>query len=101
MAVMFHICTRADWEQGKLAGAFSGDRLHLDGFIHCATPEQVDPVASRRYMGKPGLVVLEIDRDRVKPPVRDEDNGKGIIYPHIYGPLNLDAVLSVRDFYKE
>jgi uncharacterized protein (DUF952 family) len=71
-----------------------GRTLAEEGFIHASTVDQVAPVANMFYRGMPGLVVLVIDADRVQPEIRYEDvPGFAEPFPHIYGPLNTDAVV--------
>lgn len=68
--------------------------LAEEGFIHASTAELVAPVANMFYKGVPGLVVLVIDVGRVEPSVRYERVPEfGQPFPHIYGPLNIDAVV--------
>ena len=50
------------------------------------------------FHGRSDLVLLVIDSDRVTAPIRYEDAGSGQRFPHIYGPLGLDAVVAVQDF---
>jgi uncharacterized protein (DUF952 family) len=69
------------------------------GFIHCSRAEQVAGVAERFYRGQTGLVLLTIDENLVGPEVRYEavpDSGER--FPHVYGPLNTDAVVAVAPF---
>jgi uncharacterized protein (DUF952 family) len=71
------------------------------GFIHCSKAHQVSGVANAVYAGVHGLVLLVIDPERVTAPIREEspDGSDGNErYPHIYGPLNVDAVLEVVEF---
>ncbi len=99
MTIILHIARRSDWEQARAAGAYRGDTLASEGFIHCSTPEQIISVANRFYRGQPDLMLLVIDRARVQAAVRDENlEGGTTLFPHIYGPLNLDAVVDVLDF---
>ena len=56
-------------------------------------------VANAYYQGVPDLVLLVIDPERVRPELRYEHvPGQDRPYPHIYGPLNADAVLAARPF---
>jgi uncharacterized protein (DUF952 family) len=96
--LIYHITTAGEWERalrdGQYAMSTRGRTLAEEGFIHASTAEQVAPVANMFYKGVPGLVVLAIDADRVKPDVRYERvPGFGQPFPHIYGPLNTDAVV--------
>ncbi len=92
--MIYHITTREAWE--AVDDAYQADTLASEGFIHCSTTAQLKGVAEVRFAGRPGLVLLSIDPDRVRPEIRCE--GSGGSFPHIYGPLNRDAVLLVDDF---
>ena len=98
MAIIYHLTTAGDWEQGKAAGAYTtstrGRTLAEQGFIHASTPRQVAPVANSFYKDVPDLVVLVIDTDRLTSPLQhDEVPGWDEPFPHIYGPLNPEAVV--------
>ena len=77
--------------------------LAAEGFIHCSTPEQVVKVANHYYQGQTGLVLLCIDESKLQAELRFEaPDGPAIEgenrFPHIYGPLNTNAVTDVLDF---
>ena len=98
MSVILHITKREEWERAKLAGVYRGDTLESEGFIHCSEPQQVIPVANTWFPGQKGLTLLCIDSQKVGAEIRYEGVGGGEGFPHIYGPLNLDAVFQVLDF---
>jgi uncharacterized protein (DUF952 family) len=103
VTVIYHIAAAADWEQAQRDGQYTmstrGRTLAEEGFIHAATAGQVPLVAAAYYQGVPDLVLLVIDPERVRPELRYEQvPGQPDPYPHIYGPLNLDAVLETRPF---
>lgn len=99
MDIILHITTRADWETAQAAGQYTAESLALQGFIHCSTPEQVLGVADSLYKGQLGLVLLCIDAARLTAEVRYEDcYDTGLDFPHLYGPLPLDAVVATVDF---
>ncbi len=100
-SMILHITTKKNWEEAKVKGEYRGDTLDSQGFIHCSTPEQIDEVAQYLFKGKIGLVLIEIDETKVKCEIKYEDAGNGKLYPHIYGPLNTDAVGHVEDFFVE
>ena len=55
--------------------------------------------ANRIFRGRKDLVLLEIDPLQLACPVVDENlEGGSELYPHIYGPLSLPAVLAVHAF---
>ena len=96
-AVIFHITSRAAWEEARATGAYRGDTLDSEGFIHCSLARQVVVVANARFRGQQGLVLLQIDTARAAPEIRYE-GADGELFPHIYGPLNAEAVITVYDF---
>ena len=60
------------------------------------TPEQLPYVYGKFYKGQAGLVVLRIDPERLNCPlIWENPHEKWKLFPHIYGPLNLDAVVEV------
>lgn len=96
--MIIHICAKKDWEEARARGSYDGDTLKIQGVIHCATPEQVSGVANYKFKGKNELVLLVIDDQQVLSEITYEDPGNGKLYPHIHGPLNIDAVLGTVDF---
>lgn len=101
MSVIYHIATAADWAQAQAAGEYTtstlGRTLAEEGFIHASTAEQVAPVANMFYRGRPDLVLLVLDTGLVGPEIRLEPvPGWDEPFPHIYGPLNADAVVQAR-----
>lgn len=95
--MIYHICTRDDWEQAIRSGAYRAALLEADGFIHASRKEQLPGVARRYFHGQTDLVLLAIDPSRLTARLQD-DPVEDDTYPHIYGPINLDAVLGVTDF---
>ena len=103
VTLIYHIAETADWEQAQRDGQYTmstrGRTLAEEGFIHASTASQVALVANAFYQGEPDLLLLIIDTERVGPELRYEQvPGQPDPYPHIYGPLNLDAVLETRPF---
>ncbi len=97
MALIFHITTPAAWKEALEVGAYHGDTLTTEGFIHCSTARQVARVANARFGGRTGLALLCIVTGRLIPELRYEPAEAGELFPHIYGPLNVDAVVDVVD----
>ncbi|HSF75557.1 MAG TPA: DUF952 domain-containing protein [Microcoleus sp.] len=97
MSVIFHITRSQQWEEAKQVQSYRGDTLDTEGFIHCSTLPQVLKSANKFFVGQTGLLLLWIDSDKVQAEVKYE-YAAGENYPHIYGPLNVDAVLKVVEF---
>jgi len=91
---IYHIVLPELWD------AFDGDlyeaaSLADEGFIHCSFDHQLDGVIGRYYSGADSLVVLEIDSEMLTSELVNEPSTGGEIYPHIYGPINRDAIIEV------
>jgi len=100
--IFYHIAHQADWDLAKKAGDYRADSLSTQGFIHCSTSGQVFGVANRLFQGKQDLILLKIDEARLLSPVKYENlEGGQQLFPHIYGPLNLDAVIDIISFIPE
>ena len=98
MTVIYHLTTRDAWAAAQTAGEYEAPSLADEGFIHCSGDEaQTLRVAERLYPGATGLQVLDVDVIRLKAEVKREPSRSGEIYPHIYGKINLDAVVRIRD----
>jgi uncharacterized protein (DUF952 family) len=97
MTLIFHITSRRQWEAAQVIGSYRGDTLDIEGFIHCSNLGQVVEVANRFYAGQTGLVLLSMAIARLQAELRYEA-ADGDEFPHLYGALNLDAVVQVVDF---
>lgn len=99
MTPILHITTIDDWETAVAAGEYRADSLTSEGFIHCSTPEQVLMPANAMFAGQTDLILLLIDPARLTAELVYEDcYESGHQFPHIYGPLNLDAVTGFVHF---
>lgn len=96
--MILHIIKKEAWQQAKQSGEYCGDTLASEGFIHCSKADQVIEVANYVFKGTQGLILLVIDENKVVSEIKYEDPGNNKLYPHIYGPLNIDAVVKTVDF---
>ena len=92
---LFHITTREQWNYARIAGRYQAESLVVEGFIHLSTEGQLKATARRHFANQADLVVLEIDPARLRWELRWEDS-HGESYPHLYGPLETQAVISVQ-----
>ena len=104
--MIFHITTQMAWDDAQNSGEYRAASLLTEGFIHCSTLAQVLPVANNFYKGQDGLVLLSIEPTLLSSELKWEAPSggtpppgvpEGDLFPHIYGPINLDAVVSVSD----
>ncbi len=101
MNAILHICSHSAWDIAQVQGDYRAESLDTEGFVHCSTREQVVGTANLLFHGQQGLVLLVIDADKIVAPIKVEDAGNGQFFPHVYGPINLDAVVDVREFAPE
>lgn len=86
------------WEHAQQAGEYTQSTLTSTledvGFIHCSFPNQTLEIVNRKFVDRNDLVLLLVDVTKVKPPIKYEGapSGRPGTFPHIYGPLNVDAV---------
>jgi uncharacterized protein (DUF952 family) len=98
--LIYHIVPHIAWQQALVEGAYRAPSLESEGFMHASTREQVADSANRHYHGQQGLALLVIDTEKVLSEVRFDPvtlHGEQTHFPHIYGPLNPDAVVDVLD----
>lgn len=104
--MILHITSRSEWKDAQERGEYIAPSLQIEGFIHCSTEKQVAHVANAFYRGKTDLVLLVIEEGKLKPELKWEapagPPAPGISesdsFPHIFGPINLNAVASIPDF---
>ena len=97
---ILHLTSQVSWSAAQKAGVYTADSLKGDGFIHCSKVDQILRVANTFFYGQHGLVILVIDPDRLTSEIRWEP-GTDLateLFPHIYGPINSDAVMHVLEF---
>ncbi len=96
MTRILHLITDQDWASARNGLDWRPPSLEAEGFIHCSEDwNQVRGVVRRLYPGRTDMLVLEVETGQLQAQVVREPSRSGEIYPHIYGPLNLDAVAAV------
>ena len=99
MPIIHHITRKSDWDTALASGSYTADSLATEGFIHCSTAQQVIATANRIFKGRSDLVLLCVDTTKVKVEIRYENlEGGKDLFPHIYGALEIAAVIAVHDF---
>jgi uncharacterized protein (DUF952 family) len=97
MKTILHITKQGDWAAAKDLGSYRGNTLDSEGFIHCSTITQVTGSANRFFHGQQDLVILVIDVGLVQAEIKYEGAADNL-FPHIYGALNVGAVVKSIDF---
>lgn len=104
--MIYHITSMMAWVKARERGDYRAESLETEGFIHCSTEEQVVPVAENFFKGQEGLLLLVIEPEYLTSDLKWEPPAGGTpppgvpvgdLFPHIYGPINLEAVVRVFD----
>ncbi len=94
--MLHHAATRADWD-ARTETDYRPAGLATEGFVHCSTAEQLPATLARHYRGRDDLVLLSLDVGALTSDLVWEDtSGRGEAYPHIYGPIPIQAITAVE-----
>lgn len=94
--LVYKILTADQWAQFLVEGAFIGAPVDLaDGYIHMSTADQVAETLAKHFSGQQGLVIATVDLTPLGESVKWEVSRGGALFPHLYGPLPMTAVVSV------
>jgi uncharacterized protein (DUF952 family) len=96
VTTIYKIVSAPEWRIAEAAGVFRGAAIDLsDGYIHFSAKEQVGETAARHFASEPDLLLVSIDADKLGAALKWEVSRGGALFPHLYAPLELDAVLRV------
>jgi len=104
--MIYHITGLRAWREAQQRDEYRVESLETEGFIHCSTKTQVLPVAEKYYKGQRRLLLLMIDPSLLSSDLKWEPPSggtpppgvpEGELFPHVYGPINLDAIVKVFD----
>jgi uncharacterized protein (DUF952 family) len=94
MTLVYKIAPRPLWEAAEEAGVFAGAPVDLaDGYIHFSTAEQAPETAQKHFAGQDDLLLIAVDAAALGDALKWEPSRGGALFPHLYGPLPLSAVL--------
>lgn len=96
---LYHLIGEKDWAALQGQKAYSPQSLTEEGFIHFSLLNQLPGVVKRFYSQRTDLLVLKIDPQKLQSELRF-DPADGDKFPHLYGPLNLDAVIEAQPLHK-
>jgi uncharacterized protein (DUF952 family) len=93
-ALIYKVMTETAFEASRRQGHFDGSADDLrDGFIHFSAAHQLAATLAKYFVGQEGLVLLAVDPARLGPALKWETSRGGALFPHLYAPLDLAAVL--------
>ena len=118
--MIYKICSEAEWLGAKACGRYTGSRDdERDGFMHFSTAGQLAGTLAKHFSGQRDLVLLAVDENRLgsvlkwepsrgEPSQGEPSQGEpsqgagsgvpadGVLYPHLYGVLDISLVEWVR-----
>ncbi|MEO8404301.1 MAG: DUF952 domain-containing protein [Chitinophagaceae bacterium] len=96
MPIIYRIATSPEWQDAKQKGIYESPSLKTEGFIHCSEENQIAGVLERYFEGQTDLIKLVIDTDKLTSRyIQEWSPSTQDTFPHVYGPINLDAVIKV------
>ena len=95
MNLLYHVVEASEWARQESQPVYRAGSLETEGFIHLSTREQLPGVLDRYYRNVPNLLVLHIDADKLVHELRYEQATNNELFPHVYGPINKDAVVAI------
>jgi uncharacterized protein (DUF952 family) len=97
MHIIYKICSEILWHEAEKVNSFTGVPIdRQDGYLHFSTAKQVKETADKHFAGQKDLLLIAIDADKLGPALRYEPSRGGGLFPHLYAPLALSAVLWVK-----
>jgi len=90
---IFKVLSRNDLTKAKAKGRFEGSAADArDGFIHLSSADQLEGTLAKHFAGQKDLVLLALDSECLGERLQWEPSRGGALFPHLYGPLELDAL---------
>ncbi len=98
MSTIYKICPASAWREAERQGVFRGSADDLrDGFIHFSAASQVAGTVAKHFAGQTGLFLIAVDVDALGPALKWERSRDDELFPHLYGELDMGAVINILD----
>ncbi|MFG1779378.1 DUF952 domain-containing protein [Micromonospora sp. NPDC049051] len=95
--MIYKLLATVEWDDALAAGHFDGTAMdRQSGFVHLSGADQVVETARRYFAGATGLTLLTVDPQRLGDALRWEPSRDGALFPHLYGPLPVPAVVAAH-----
>jgi uncharacterized protein (DUF952 family) len=95
---IYKICPASAWREAERQGVYRGSADDArDGYIHFSTAAQVEGTVRKFFTGQTGLFLVEVDTDALGNALRWERSRNDELFPHLYGELDLGAVMGVQN----
>lgn len=93
--MIYHVTTSEEWLAHRNLPTYKPAAFDAEGFIHCSTETQLAGVLQRYFAGKTNLIILHIDETKLTAPLKFEEATNKEFFPHVYGTINKDAIVSL------
>ncbi len=98
MTLIYHVCRADEWRAAQASGHYAGSSQDkADGFIHFSGADTVVASVAKHRAGQSGLVILEVDDQKLGPALKWETSRGGALFPHLYKPLPVADVARAAD----
>jgi uncharacterized protein (DUF952 family) len=98
-SMIYHILKAEEWEHVRNSRVYAPMMFEQEGFIHLCMADQLAGVVDRYFSGQEQLALLCVEPEALVARLQYENLvGGEEQFPHLYGPLNLDAVRDVIYF---
>ncbi|MER9447465.1 DUF952 domain-containing protein [Mesorhizobium sp. M0254] len=95
--IIYKIAPEALWRAAEKNGRFTGAPIDVaDGFIHFSTADQARETAAKHFAAQTDLLLIAIDGALLGDALKYEVSRGGALFPHLYGVLDMSAVLWVK-----
>ncbi len=94
---IYHVVLPEVWEKFEGRPSYQAESLETEGFIHCSYENQIDAVLKRYYSKAGRVFILKLNAEKMRSKLVEEPSTNGEVYPHLYGRLNQDAVVSIEE----
>lgn len=96
---VYHFTERHNYERAQVEGSFTLPSLKSEGFIHCSKDSQVVRIANAIARNWEDVLLLKIETSRLSAAlVYENTEGGQELFPHVYGPIDLEAIVEAKDF---
>lgn len=95
--MIVHITARERWHKSRRDGYYRPESLEETGYIRCLKPSQFVEIMEGILGEREDIMLVMIDEESVEAEIKYENfYDSGEKHPHIYGELNLDAVVEIK-----
>ena len=94
-ATAYKVLTAEQMAALEQEGVFTGAPVDIaDGYIHLSTAAQLTETVDKHFANQTDLHIAAVDLEAMGEAVKWEESRGGQLFPHLYAPLPLTAVVA-------